>query len=105
MTQLSLSAAELCLQSLEAYLNAPGVYASVDGAAERTGALQGPLLPAKRLFFSAGKKGVTRTRARRQARRRARRRWGPNGTCGGDGSGYHPFRFRHDSDIEQDDVV
>ena len=38
MTQLNLSAAELRLQPVEAYLNAPGVYASANDAPGRAGA-------------------------------------------------------------------
>src|SRR5580658_8844194 len=38
MTQLDLSAAELRLQPVEAYLNAPGVYASANDAPGRGGA-------------------------------------------------------------------
>ena len=41
MTQLNLSAAELRLQPVEAYLNAPGVYASANDAPGRGGAPAG----------------------------------------------------------------
>jgi len=41
MTQLNLSAAELRLQPVEAYLNAPGVYASPNDAPGRAGAAPG----------------------------------------------------------------
>jgi hypothetical protein len=62
MTELNLSAAELRLQPVEAYLNAPGVYASPNDAPGRAGAARGsgprgggrtPLTPAQQAAAAA----------------------------------------------------